>query len=76
LLELSFLPPTSVNHPFTSDTTPADIAYFDEKLQFDFGVGTQYLVGLIGHSVFNVTSWDSVNHKIAGTVSAELYDTN
>jgi hypothetical protein len=64
-----------VNFPFNTDTAIAGLTY----LQNNGSAGTvEYdAEGGVGQAVIDITSWDSVNHKISGTFSGTLYvDTN
>jgi hypothetical protein len=66
---LTFYTPITVNRTFNSDTASLDIQYQDSK------TGALYDGGaLVGHSVLTITSYDSVNLKIAGTFSGVLYN--
>jgi hypothetical protein len=64
----------TIGTPFSSDTaTASGVTWFDSQRTFEydavFGNGAS-------HSLINVTSWDSVGRKVAGTFSAVLYNIN
>jgi hypothetical protein len=71
VLDLNFNLPFRLNMPFSSDTTNSEVDYYDTKN------GIDYVGGPFGNgrSIFTITSWDSTNHKISGTVNGVLYNT-
>jgi hypothetical protein len=68
-LALIFAAPAQVNAPASSDTAYIDVQYSDTKAAVAYDGG-----GAFGHVILNVSSWDSVNHKITGTVTGILYN--
>ena len=69
IVALGFNGPVTLNKPFSSDSTTLDIAYQDIKSQVQYdGVSGS------GRSILTITSYDSVNHKIAGTFTGVLYN--
>jgi hypothetical protein len=68
---VQFMSPVVLNKAFSSDSSYVQVTYEDnQKTEYDGGIG----IG--GHSVIMVTSYDSVGHRIAGTFSGVLYDYN
>ncbi len=61
-----------VGKAVSSDTSfDAYLGYIDESKQVSYSAYNGQ-----GHIVITVTSWDSTNHKIAGTFSGEVYNDN
>ena len=58
-----------VNTPFSTDTTQSYIGYYDDRFTFSWGAGYNN-----GTAIIKITSLDTVNHKIAGTVTGTMYD--
>jgi VCBS repeat-containing protein len=69
ILEFFFYGPIQLNKAVNMSSTGGYASYYDTKNSFDWesGGGAQAVT-------FTVTSFDSTNHKIAGTVSGELYN--
>jgi hypothetical protein len=64
----------TVGTPFSSDTaTASGLSYFDGQRTYEYDA----LNGnAASHSLINITSWDSVHLKVAGTFSGVLYNIN
>jgi hypothetical protein len=72
VLQLVFSAPLKLNVPMSSGTSnTVDVEYFDTKNTISYGGGV--FAGM-GHSIVNVTAWDSANHKITGTITGVLYN--
>ena len=70
--EVTLTSPFVLNTPISSDTAISDLlSYYDSKgsLNYTGGYGAGNTPVII-----TVTSWDSVNKKIAGTFSGTLYN--
>lgn len=68
---VQFMSPVVLNKAFGSDSSYVQVTYEDnQKNEYDGGIG----IG--GHSVVRVTSYDSIGQRIAGTFSGVLYDYN
>ena len=70
-LAVAFTTPFPLNKPISSEDANVDIGYINAKTLAEYDGGIQ-----AGHSILTVTSWDSVNHKIAGTFTGVLYNTS
>jgi hypothetical protein len=62
----------TIGTPFSSDTaTTSGLSWFDSERSYEYDA----LFGNFGsHSLIDITSWDSVNRKVAGTFSGVLYN--
>jgi hypothetical protein len=67
-LQLVFSAPIQLNKTISTDST-FSVEYYDLLGNFDWGAGTNSGDGV---SYLKVTSYDSVNHKIAGTFTGSL----
>lgn len=63
--------PVQVNQPVVTGVTGMDVAYYDQQNTFYWGAGNGQAPGTC---TLVVTSFDTVNHKIAGTISGSLYN--
>jgi len=61
--------PFPLHTPISSDTAEVDLLYSNLHTQAGYDGGAQ-----AGHCLITVTSWDSVNHKIAGTFTGVMYN--
>jgi hypothetical protein len=69
-LDVSIFEPFTVNQPIDPTANASSILYYDFTGEpFFNGVG-------MGKTTITVTSLDTVNHKIAGTFSGNLYENN
>lgn len=66
-LQISFSAPIQVGKVISTDTASVD--YYDSRGYFDWGAGTNSGNGV---AYITVTSYDSVNHKIAGSIKGSL----
>jgi hypothetical protein len=64
----------TIGTPFSSDTAVSSgLSWFDSQRTYEYDA----LFGNFGsHSLIDITSWDSVNRKVAGTFSGVLYNIN
>jgi hypothetical protein len=62
----------TIGTAFSSDTaTTSGISWFDSQRTYEYDA----LFGnFASHSLIDITSWDSVNRKVAGTFSGVLYN--
>ena len=68
-LGVSFSSPFPLHTGISSDMAFVEASYSDSK------TGNLYDGGLLGgHVIVTVSSWDSTNHKLAGTFSGVLYN--
>jgi hypothetical protein len=67
-LQLVFSAPSQLNKIISTDST-FSVEYYDMLSQYDWGAGTNSGDGV---SYLKVTSYDSVNHKVAGTFTGSL----
>lgn len=69
VLELTVGGPLRLNVPVSSDTAVALTSYFSSSNHITYAAGNPR-----GKTVYEITSWDSVNHKIGGTFSGTLFN--
>jgi hypothetical protein len=68
IFQINFPGGMKVNTPFSTDTTQSYIGYYDDRSTFSWGAGFN-----TGSAIIKITSLDTVNHKIAGTVTGTMF---
>jgi hypothetical protein len=64
----------TIGTPFSSDTAVSSgLSWFDSERTYEYDA---VFGNAASHSLMNITSWDSVNRKVAGTFSGVLYNIN